>query len=133
MVTHQSTNIIHPLGIGAQESLGNMPKHLPVKHHRENFYVEFSIIKSPLYQYVKDRNSEQRVKVNFLTLSSSRVFDAKHQRTHIIISAGAYPPDITDRLYLQRNRSQADLINDGFVLHYLLLFMIVYAFLRGQR
>lgn len=46
MVTHQSTNIIHPLGIGAQESLGNMPKHLPVKHHRENFLVEFSIIKA---------------------------------------------------------------------------------------
>ena len=59
-------------------------------------------------------------------------FETKSQRTHIIISAGAYPPDITDRLYLQRNRSRAVLINDGFVLHYLLLFMIDYAF-RGAK
>ena len=48
----------------------------------------------------------------------------KPQRTHIIITAGTSPPDIAERLYLQRNRSWAVLINDGFVLHYLSLFVI---------
>ena len=48
-IIHSHTSINKqntPQPIGAQESSGTMPKHLPVKHHRENLRVVFSIIKA---------------------------------------------------------------------------------------